>query len=258
MYSRTTSVAFRSHQWFVNYCSKINKNLPKTSFTASFVPICRKNDPELSTCVIRAVNTIRPYLVEGIPEMDLPSGEPLRLFNATAKTIGVVTVSAKSWNLTGYGLMNFDIKSINFDFQNAKCSTKIFFPSIRLRGKYKFNGRVLLFQIDTIGDYDINATSVATDTVLLGKFYTINSKRFIEFEKVQLHLKIGHAKVYFDNLLNQNEKITATLNQAINENIESIIEEMGPVIEETLGEMVRMYFNKVFRLFSLDILFPED
>ncbi|KAF5277753.1 hypothetical protein FQR65_LT03733 [Abscondita terminalis] len=145
----------------------------------SYVKICKRNDPELSKCFINSMNTIRPYLIKGIPEMELPQGEPLQYYDVKAKSdVGRVRVSASAWNQTSYGFMDYDLKSVNFDFENAKCNASVFFPKIKLTGKYNFQGKVLLFAVDTIGDFEINTTNVLANVDFTGRYYTKKSQQF--------------------------------------------------------------------------------
>lgn len=129
-------------------------------FLASFIPLCKRNDPKLSKCVIQAVEKIRPYLKKGIPEMNLPPGDPLHFYNTTTNTGKGTSVSleASSWDQIATGITDFEIQNIMFDFDNAKCFTTLVFPFVRLEGQYKFKGKVLLFTIDTTGNYQINSS----------------------------------------------------------------------------------------------------
>ncbi|KAK4880292.1 hypothetical protein RN001_008438 [Aquatica leii] len=225
----------------------------------SYVQLCKRNDPKLSECFINSVNTIRPYLIKGIPEMDLPQGEPLYYFNATANLDAEqAALVVKVWNQQADGLMNFDLKSVNIDLDNAKCTFDIFFPNARLQGEYSFQGKLFLFEIDTSGYYKLNSTGISANTKFVGRYHTKKGKQHIEFDEVSMKLEVGDAQIYFTNLINGNEQLTATVNQAVNENIHTFINELRPIIEETLAGFVKMYINAVFRLFPVNTLFPSE
>ncbi|KAF2892130.1 hypothetical protein ILUMI_14042 [Ignelater luminosus] len=114
------------------------------------------------------------------------------------------------------------------------------------------------FEINTNSTSDINTTDVTSTAELLGKYITKGGKEYIEFEKIELQSVFTKAKVYFTNLINGDEALTETLNAAVNENIDVIFEELSPIIGQTLGGIARQYFNRFFRLFSVDELFPRD
>lgn len=60
--------------------------------------MCKKSDPNLKACVETSVNNLKPYLVTGIPEYDIPSLEPIDLGDlivAGSKTGQGLLVTAK-------------------------------------------------------------------------------------------------------------------------------------------------------------------
>lgn len=63
---------FPSH---VNQCNLINNVL----LAADFLKVCKKSDPKINECVYNSVNNLKPYLVTGIPSLDIPSLEPIDL-----------------------------------------------------------------------------------------------------------------------------------------------------------------------------------
>lgn len=46
---------------------------------ASYFPKCCIDDPHLDQCILDATETLRPYLKKGIPELNIPSFDPLRI-----------------------------------------------------------------------------------------------------------------------------------------------------------------------------------
>jgi hypothetical protein len=46
---------------------------------ADFLHVCHQSDPNLSQCVRNSVETLKPLLVSGIPQYDIPSLEPIEL-----------------------------------------------------------------------------------------------------------------------------------------------------------------------------------
>lgn len=43
--------------------------------------MCKRKDPEINKCIINSIETLRDKLKHGIPELDVPAIEPLRLPN---------------------------------------------------------------------------------------------------------------------------------------------------------------------------------
>ncbi|KAF2886706.1 hypothetical protein ILUMI_19466 [Ignelater luminosus] len=125
-----------------------------------FIHLCKRNDPNLNRCIINTFNEIRPYLKKGIPEIDIPPGEPLNFPNASANTgEGTsVTLQGTAWNFIANGILDVNVKELKMDFDQLRCSLVLEFPFVRLQGDYKFFGKVMLFEIDTTGKFDINSS----------------------------------------------------------------------------------------------------
>lgn len=48
-------------------------------FSASYMKICKRKDPEINNCVLNSIEQLRNKLTTGIPELEVPPLEPLLL-----------------------------------------------------------------------------------------------------------------------------------------------------------------------------------
>lgn len=81
--------------------------------TANYIHVCKANDPEIGACIVKSVNEIRPYLKEGIPDLDVPPLEPLLLDEIKLKR-GPTTaqIDANITDLQVWGPTSFEIVEI--------------------------------------------------------------------------------------------------------------------------------------------------
>lgn len=83
--------------------------------TAEYLHICRKSDPNLPECMKKSIETIRPFLVSGIPELDIPSIDPIEigdlLVSENTRSNGI-RITAK--DIMAYGTSNFIIKNLEY------------------------------------------------------------------------------------------------------------------------------------------------
>lgn len=81
--------------------------------SAKYLHVCRKSDPNLSGCMVKSIETLRPYLVKGIPEIDVPSIDPMILgdliVSESTQSNGL-RLSAK--NVRSFGSSLFKLKKI--------------------------------------------------------------------------------------------------------------------------------------------------
>lgn len=84
-----------------------------TYLPADFLLVCKKSDPNINGCVHNSVNNLKPYLVKGIPDYDIPSLEPIDLGDlivAGSKTGQGLFITAK--NIKAYGAGNWILKNL--------------------------------------------------------------------------------------------------------------------------------------------------
>lgn len=84
-------------------------------FLAEYLHICHKSDPDLVGCMKKSIEIIRPHLVTGIPEADIPSIDPMRigdlLVSESTRSNGL-HISAKDIDSTGAS--NFLLKNLEY------------------------------------------------------------------------------------------------------------------------------------------------
>lgn len=109
-----------------------------------------------------------------------------------------------------------------------------------------FNGLTILFvaNIDAVAE-------------LHGHRVTKNNKEYIDFNNNSVKIKVGDAQFYFSDLIKGNPEVSEQTNKVVNENIQAIIEELKPFIQETVGTVVFTVARRVFKNFSVDELFPS-
>lgn len=74
-------------------------------FAASFIKPCNRNDPHINTCLLKIVNGLRPRLLKGIPELQLPPYDPLNIprLSLVQPSTSAVSFNASFTNLKAYG-----------------------------------------------------------------------------------------------------------------------------------------------------------
>ena len=81
--------------------------------SAEYLHICHKNDPKLIDCMKKSVEVIRPFLVRGIDELDIPSIDPIDIGDllVSESTQGNgIQITAK--DIKAFGASGFKIKNL--------------------------------------------------------------------------------------------------------------------------------------------------
>lgn len=81
--------------------------------SAGYLHICRKSDPNIEECMATSIETLKPYLVEGIPDLDIPSIDPIDIGNlivSESTRSNGLHISAK--NIRAFGSSSFKLKKL--------------------------------------------------------------------------------------------------------------------------------------------------
>lgn len=73
--------------------------------------VCSRNDPNIDSCIKESVEHLKPYLVKGVPEFNIPSLEPLILDEVVA-TEGTAGIKLTARDVHAYGASNFIVLKI--------------------------------------------------------------------------------------------------------------------------------------------------
>lgn len=97
---------------------------------------------------MRAVEDIRPYLPNGIPEMHIPQLEPLLVTSAVLDSGNFL---AAFENIYLYGLTKFKVRYLNFDLNKDSSEISVDFDEVNLSADYKVKGRILILDVNGFG-----------------------------------------------------------------------------------------------------------
>lgn len=81
-------------------------------FPVPHVHICKRYQPLIESCIRQSIESIKPYLANGIPRLDIPPFEPhyIRRYEFFAQNEFNATAVYKDLRL--YGVTNFVVKDI--------------------------------------------------------------------------------------------------------------------------------------------------
>lgn len=82
-------------------------------FVAEYILPCYKSDPDINTCLMGTFNHLRPYLVSGLTDINVPSIDPLFIDKLVMENgQGPLRIRAVFNNITVTGASNYSIDKI--------------------------------------------------------------------------------------------------------------------------------------------------
>ncbi|XP_011309495.1 protein takeout [Fopius arisanus] len=222
--------------------------------TPEYILPCGRSDPALDTCIQKSFNHLKPYLIKGIPELELPPIEPLTIPQLGMENgQGAVRVSALFSNITAIGPGNYTVGRVRVDLRNLRLDLHLAIPKIELQGHYVVAGNVLLFPIQSQGDFWALFGDVEAIARVQGVEELRDGVRYMRIHRLLVDFSLGRARFRVVDQLNGNNVIGQAMNQFLNQNAKEIIEEMRPAASASIAKHFMSFLNTAFTKVPLKV-----
>ena len=221
-------------------------------FLASFINLCNQTDPRLGACIRKSIISLRPHLLEGIPDLNIPSLDPLFVPEIKIVQVGGIQVAARFRNISITGATKFRLRSVRADVDSDKFRLKIWFPSLVMKATYELKGQLLVMPIHGKGLCSGNFSDI--DGVISMKMKRVekDGEEHYKVDFMQVEFNIGSAKVQLNNLFdNGDEELSKSMNHFINENWRMVTAELRPTLEKTIAEILLEVADKFFDAYPI-------
>lgn len=111
-------------------------------FTASYIKVCGRRNPQLDNCIRNSVEAMRAKLREGIPELKIPSIEPMYMDNVSLADLPNFKAFARDVRL--HGLSNFIVDNLHSDLEKNQFEVELTFKEVTLKADYDVNAKILV------------------------------------------------------------------------------------------------------------------
>ncbi|XP_070156915.1 protein takeout [Polyergus mexicanus] len=215
--------------------------------TPEYILPCSRKDPKIDACFLRTLNHIQPYLVKGIPELELPSIEPLVIPELKIENgQGPVRIRAFFTNITAIGPGNYSINKVRVNISSYRIDLHLSLPKIEVQGNYDINGNVLLFPIQSHGNFWALFGDVEAIARIQGVEEVRNGIRYLNIVRLLIDFSLGRVRFRIMDHLNGNNVIGQAMNQFLNQNAKEIIEEMRPAASASIAKHFKEFLNTAF------------
>lgn len=226
------------------------KSRAVAAFTDNFA-LCKRNAPEFDKCVRDGLNNVKSFIPKGVPELNIPSFDPIHAKEVILKRGGptfgyklkLKNVMESGWKLSEITKFKSNLKLNTVQFTQ-------YFPDKYLEGEYEFESLILSPNYNkgqfNLSLYDYNQTT------------TLSKPRNSKSIKVNVDVQeIGDMKLHISNLLRGRTRMENLLDRMIN----SAAWRPGfvivrPFVSELVSTAFTEIYNKVFNNFDFDQIFP--
>jgi hypothetical protein len=222
-----------------------------------FLHVCKRNDPKIETCIKKSVEDLRPKLMTGVPEYNIPSLEPLLLKElVAAEGTGGLRITAR--DVHAYGASDFVVQKLRVDTDKLRFALDILLPHLYIEGMYEIDGRVLLLPIKGNGPMTGNFTDAMGSVKIQAHTYKDGDGRdHLGLTELRMRINIRRGSLRLENLFGGDPTLGTVVNNAINSNFDAFIKELQPLIEKALSAAFVEIGNSIVKPFYYEQLFPE-
>ncbi|XP_015604906.1 circadian clock-controlled protein [Cephus cinctus] len=222
-----------------------------------FLHVCKRKDPQVEACMTQSVEYLRPYLMKGVPECNIPALEPLLLKELVATEGTGIRITAN--DVHAYGASNFNVRRLKIDLNLLRFEVDVDLPHLFIDGQYQVDGRVLLLPIRGSGPMKGNFTGCTGAVKLQGEILKgDDGEEHLHFSDFRMKISIGKGNLLLENLFGGERTLGDIVNSAINSNFDAFIRELQPLIEKALSEAFLEIANNIVGPFTYQQLFPDD
>ncbi|XP_017780984.1 PREDICTED: circadian clock-controlled protein-like isoform X2 [Nicrophorus vespilloides] len=226
---------------------------------AEYILPCYKADPEINTCLRGTFNHLRPYLINGLTDINVPSIDPLIIDRLLIENgHGAFRIRALFNNITVNGASNYTIGKIKADVDHWNIELGINLPRIEIRGKYEVGGNVLLFPVRSKGNFWAIFLEVEAAAKIFGKeIENEEGVRFMKIERMLTDFKLGKSRFRVRDVVNNGNIIGEAINQFLNNNADEIIREMKPAASQSISRHFAAFLNSAFLKVPIKVWLPD-
>lgn len=202
----------------------------------------------------------RPKFIKGIPEIGLPSLEPMTYsdfhFNEHNRHF---KLSAMFTELYMSGLSDMTVENVKASGNinsGMTINLTISSPVFRCWGKWSGRGRAFQFNVNGAGKMDVNLTLTDFKLSIKGRAATNakDGKKYFSVKSVDMDPVMRKAHVYISGLFPNDEHLTRMANKFVNRNMKLVLRMVKHYPKKYIGGEFEKIVKIVFNAWPVDQL----
>ncbi|KAG5666680.1 hypothetical protein PVAND_014695 [Polypedilum vanderplanki] len=223
----------------------------------STIPICSRNHPKLSECIINAIEILRPSLRTG----DFGQGfrvPPLEPFTVPQINFGEEQgLQVFLSNVQVRGASKFVIDKLRVNFNELKMDLLLTTPKLDISGKYKLKFNFLSSLVNSEGEYFTTFENGKIRASLKGYKFMKNGKEYAKIDPVGIQFQRGQVtNLKMTNLFNGNVVLSEIVHGLLTSNPDYVLNNIYPQVNKYLSNLATEVASRIIVGHSLEELFP--
>ncbi|XP_044728085.1 uncharacterized protein LOC123291745, partial [Chrysoperla carnea] len=212
-----------------------------------YVKQCHEEDPKLIDCYIKALHHLKPYLANGIPEIELPSVEPFQMDELSLSlTTGPNGYRVSLTEMDIYGASNFTVTKLKLSENGKPFEAVIKIPYMKILAKYASTGVLII--LPASGNGTFHGSFEDATAIVRGK--VSNSLRddglnYLHVDTLNVDLNVRMAKMAVKKVFNNNRILIEATNLFLRENGNEVLKAMTPQLRKKLSVVFQNIANQL-------------
>ncbi|XP_043502006.1 uncharacterized protein LOC122524032 [Polistes fuscatus] len=210
-----------------------------------YVKQCSSNDPNLKSCLIDSLHHLKPYLKDGIPEIELPPIEPFRMDELTLSlTGGKNGYKVQLRELYVRGASNYTVEDIKL---GSPFEAIIRMPALVLDAQYSSSGILIILPASGNGTFYARFDDVRA--LVKGSVSTTirDNKTYLHVDKLDVDLSVKNVNMKVKKIFTNSRILTEATNLFLRENGQEVLKAMEPQLKRKLSVLFAGIVNQLLR-----------
>uniref|UniRef100_A0A1B6HSA9 Circadian clock-controlled protein n=1 Tax=Homalodisca liturata TaxID=320908 RepID=A0A1B6HSA9_9HEMI len=225
-------------------CLGLGVNAQQT--VPAYVKQCKRSSPKLEECLIKALHHVRPYLVKGIPEIEMPSVEPFILDSLTLSLTG----GERGYKITlrdihMYGASNFTVSRLKLSHNGQPFEAKIHIPEMKIDANYTSSGVLIVLPASGGGLFHATLGNVAATIKGFVSSKSKGGQDYLNVDKLDINLVIKDINMNVKKVFNNNRILTEATNLFLKENGQEVLHVMMPQLKVKMAAVIKKVVNQL-------------
>ncbi|XP_025834588.1 uncharacterized protein LOC108734132 [Agrilus planipennis] len=219
---------------------------------------CSKSDPNFKECTLRAFKKAEPYVIKGIPQLNIPKLEPLEIpeFSIDRTLNDFVSIIGTTKNIKVTGLSKYILQDFKFDPNDLSFEATVNLPNLVASMEYNVAGRLLVVPLQGRGFFKGNFTN--TDVSLRGslKPFEKDGVQYFSVDKISVKSRVGNGIVKLISKDPRNQFAADLITTFFNENPRRVLDAINPIYVESAAQFYGQMFNSILSTIPASELLP--
>ncbi|BFF90365.1 protein takeout [Drosophila madeirensis] len=220
-------------------------------------PKC-KRDANFDKCLVDAVNVAIQLLKNGNKEFGIPPLEPLAVKKLVIDAGNApINLRQALKNIKVHDLISTS-KILRYKTDLDKhliiCESRT--DRIEMIGDYEMSGRILLLPITGHGKSNVTLLNTKIEHRLIGEPFEKDGVKYMRLKDYRVNFEPKRVYLNFENLFND-RTLSDGMNRFLNENWETVFNELKVGYAKSFGLIFRELSNKLFEKVPFDTIFQS-